>query len=203
MPRRGVGCLTPGCTEDPDDGEGFDGYCGNCADAQEEKMGYTHYWTQTRDFNEQEMGDIAASVRKIITTATDGREFPNNYTGEGSFPLVICGFDGTGEPILSKEKISFNGQGPDLDHETFYFDAKRELPYENARPDQLGWRFCKTAHKPYDAVVTACLTFLQADYGFEVSSDGDIDDWDAGVKLAEEALGRQFANPLIVEQLVA
>lgn len=25
-------CRTPGCDEDPDNGEGFDGYCGNCAD---------------------------------------------------------------------------------------------------------------------------------------------------------------------------
>jgi hypothetical protein len=51
--------------------------------------------------------------------------------------------------------------------------------------------------------VVACLTFLQADYGFEVSSDGDTEDWAAGVQLAEEALGRQFANPLIVEQMLA
>lgn len=25
-------CRTEGCDEDPNDGEGFDGYCGNCAD---------------------------------------------------------------------------------------------------------------------------------------------------------------------------
>lgn len=165
-------------------------------------MGYTHYWTQTRDFAPEEFGDIAASVRKIIQTAT-GREGVHNYDDTAPVPLVICGGDGNGDPILSKEKISFNGQGPRLDHETFYLEPKRELPYEGARPDQIGWAFCKTARKPYDIVVTACLTFLQADYGFEVSSDGDVDDWDAGVKLAEEALARQFANPLIVEQLVA
>lgn len=28
-------CLTPGCTEDANDGEGFDGYCGSCADRRE------------------------------------------------------------------------------------------------------------------------------------------------------------------------
>ena len=27
-------CRTEGCTEDPDDGEGWDGYCGGCADRQ-------------------------------------------------------------------------------------------------------------------------------------------------------------------------
>jgi hypothetical protein len=165
-------------------------------------MGYTHYWTQTRDFDETTMGDIAGAVRRIIKTAS-GRKVENHYTNGGEVTLKICGYDGTGSPTLSKTEISFNGEGPNLDHETFYFTAKRELPYEGAEADRMGWRFCKTAHKPYDVVVTACLTFLQADYGFEVSSDGDIDDWDAGVKLAEEALGRSFANPLIVEQLVA
>ena len=28
-------CAAPGCAEDNDDGEGFDGYCGNCADKRE------------------------------------------------------------------------------------------------------------------------------------------------------------------------
>jgi hypothetical protein len=50
--------------------------------------------------------------------------------------------------------------------------------------------------------VTAILTYLAAKWGFEVSSDGDVDDWTAGVELAGEALGREFPNPLIVEQLV-
>jgi hypothetical protein len=30
-----------------------------------------------------------------------------------------------------------------------------------------------------------------------------MEDWEAGVALAEAALGRQFANPLIVEQLTS
>lgn len=183
----------------PDGGEGFDGYCGNCADRQEEALGYTHYWTQTRDFDETTMGDIAAAVRRIIRTA-EGRCFEGSYPDK---PVKICGHDGSGAPELTKDHISFNGQGPDFDHETFYIPAKRELPYDGASPDRLGWAFCKTARKPYDVVVVACLTFLQSDYGFEVSSDGDVNEWEAGVKLAEEALGRSFANPMIVEQMLA
>lgn len=149
-------------------------------------MGYTHYWTQTRDFTPEQMGDIAASVRRIIHYA----------------PCDICGPHGDegSRPDLTKECIALNGRDENS-HETFYFTAKRELDgYQT--PDQLGWSFCKTARKPYDVVVTACLTFLQADYGFEVSSDGDIEDWEDGVKLAETALGRSFANPLIVEALI-
>jgi hypothetical protein len=165
-------------------------------------MGYTHYWAQTRDFTPEEFGDIAASVRKIVKAA----EGKPTTTAGGYFadiPVKIYGGAGTGQPKLTKKLISFNGAAPELDHETFYLEPKRGLPYPSARPDQLGWAFCKTARKPYDVVVVACLTFLQADYGFEVSSDGNTEDWAAGVQLAEEALGRQFANPLIVEQMLA
>ena len=165
-------------------------------------MGYTHYWTQTRDFTPEEFGDIAASVRKIIETAT-GREGTHNYSDSMPVqPLKICGGDGTGEPILSKEKIAFNGEGPNMDHETFYLEPKRELPYEGARPDQIGWAFCKTAQKPYDVVVVACLTMLAQDYDFSVSSDGDAEDWHRGGQLAEEALGKEYANPLVKEALL-
>jgi len=199
MPR----CKAGGCANDPDDGEGWDGYCGSCADQMEDGMGYTHYWTQPRDLTPEEMGDIGASVRKIIATATDGRKVLDGYRGTPGVPLQIAGGDGEGPPQITKEVISINGKGPDLDHEAFYLPAKRELPYDGADPSRLGWAFCKTARKPYDIVVTACLTYLAAAYDFEVGSDGDVDDWDDGVKLAEEALGREFANPMITEALVA
>lgn len=149
-------------------------------------MGYTHYWTQTRDFTHAEMNEMGEAIRAII--ATSG--------------VPIRGGRGTGEPEFTDDHISFNGQGPDNDHETFYIQAVRELPYEGADPSRLGWAFCKTAYKPYDIVVTACLTYLQSDWEFEVSSDGDIPDWTAGVELAQTALNRLFANPLVVEKLV-
>lgn len=151
-------------------------------------MGYTHYWMQTRDFTPQEMGDIAGSLRRIIVEATCDIVGP-------------MGDEGT-PPTLTEEEIAFNGRDKNS-HETFGFNAKRELPYTGARADQLGIAFCKTARKPYDIVVTACLTLLQADYGFSVWSDGDVDEWEAGVAFAEQALDRAFANPLIVEALLA
>lgn len=47
----------------------------------------------------------------------------------------------------------------------------------------------------YDVVVTAALTYLAAEHGFEVSSDGEAEDWEAGRKLATLALGKAFPNP--------
>ena len=50
--------------------------------------------------------------------------------------------------------------------------------------------FCKTACKPYDKFVTACLIYAKLIFGKDVriSSDGDIADWQAGKKLVEKAL---------------
>lgn len=166
-------------------------------------MGYTHYWTQKRDFTAEEMRQIGEGVKAIIATAV-GNVYPDSrgHTHE----LVIC--NGMGDPgtqaEITDERIAFNGTDEgDMGHETFIFAATRELPYEGAPADRIGWAFCKTARKPYDVVVTAVLTYLAADWGFEASSDGEVADWEAGVKLAEEALSRKFANPLIVEALIA
>jgi hypothetical protein len=138
-------------------------------------MGYTHYWRRTGALTETQMRDIASQVKLIIRTSG----------------VPIRNYDGEGSPTLTKKEIAFNGAAPDDDHESFFIPLKPE-----------DFEFCKTAHKPYDVVVTACLTLLAADYGFSVSSDGDVEDWDAGVTLAERALGRSFANPLIVRALV-
>jgi hypothetical protein len=143
------------------------------------------------------MGDICGGIRRIIRYAT-GKCFDGAGGYHAADPVKICDFDGQGAPKLTKEHIAFNGEAPELDHESFYFEAKRSLPYPGGT---LGWACCKTARKPYDVVVVACLTFLSRDYGFEVSSDGDVADWEAGVKLAEDALARDFANPLIIKEL--
>jgi hypothetical protein len=53
-----------------------------------------------------------------------------------------------------------------------------------------GWAFCKTAYKPYDKVVVACLCYL-ADAGvLTASSDGGPEDWTDGLELARSALQR-------------
>jgi hypothetical protein len=161
-------------------------------------MGYTHYWTQTRNFTTDEMRDIGDKVRKIIAAA-EGMKLPyTDYSGypkpprTTEIPVVICGGMGEGDPEITSERVWFNGQGPDYDHETFGFNARR-------KPDD--WGFCKTARKPYDVVVVACLTFLATDYGFEVSSDGDHEELQAGVDLCCQALGKDYAHPLTIEVL--
>lgn len=131
-------------------------------------MGYTHYWTQPRVLTAGEMGQIAHVLQAIIGVAD----------------CAIAGWDGTGEPTISFDTIAFNGKDDDS-HETFAIDA-----------DQPGSGFCKTAYKPYDVVVTALLTYLAAEHGFEISSDGNAEDWEAGNKLLTMATGKALPNPL-------
>ena len=58
--------------------------------------------------------------------------------------------------------------------------------------------FCKTAYKPYDIVVTACLVILQYRLGdaIQVSSDGGAVDWVAGVNLARSVIRCKVPNPI-------
>jgi hypothetical protein len=71
--------------------------------------------------------------------------------------------------------IAFNGVGANA-HETFVIQV-----------GDTGYDFCKTAEKPYDAVVTASLILLKKELGAEVeiTSDGGWHRWESGQLLYE------------------
>lgn len=71
--------------------------------------------------------------------------------------------------------IYFNGVGGDA-HEDFVISS-----------EDVGFNFCKTARKPYDTVVTACLILLKATLkdNVIVTSDGNWSDWEGGSLLYE------------------
>lgn len=77
--------------------------------------------------------------------------------------------------------IAFNGVGRNA-HETFVIQV-----------GDTGFNFCKTAEKPYDAVVTASLVLLKEQLGSEVEidSDGDWSDWESGRLLYETVFDTQ------------
>lgn len=134
-------------------------------------MGYTHYWTQTRDFTPEEFVAITENVGRIFAT--------------GKVALANGSGDRGTKPEIGRDKIWFNGVAPNGNHETMAVERKREEPYPGG---SLGWAFCKTARKPYDKVVTAVLAYLAACCGYEVTSDGEPEDWADGVALAKKAL---------------
>jgi len=150
-------------------------------------MGYTHYW----NFKPGTLKDWEAKIAdvdKIIAASKDKYELDL----EGS----------------TDERIWLNGpeDARDLCHETFDMPRKAGGPaqrvadapeYRSAGME--GFDFCKTARKPYDDVVVACLCVL-AETGLDVSSDGDGEEWEEGRALAQEVLGRPIANPIASEE---
>lgn len=133
-------------------------------------MGYTHYWRG----NESK---IDASAWPAAIADCDR--------------LVAAGKEPYGLDIAAvPEFVEFNGDATkDHDHEPF------SIPRDANIMQRTGFEFCKTACKPYDVVVTACLARL-AEAGLYVSSDGSSEDWLDGLTFAEEILSRPLAYPV-------
>lgn len=96
---------------------------------------------------------------------------------EGIKAIIETAVD-AGIPITDESTdgtIAFNGVGGNA-HETFVIQV-----------GDKEFNFCKTAEKPYDAVVTASLIYAKKIFGdaIEIKSDGDWDDWATGKVLYE------------------
>lgn len=140
-------------------------------------MGYTHYYPGLTA-----APDVIADARKIIDASS----------------VTICGPSGQGLPILNEvEGIRLNGfEAAGEAYETFRLGGTDEPAYPG-----IG-TFCKTEGKPYDVVVTAILIAaavraLGSTAG-SVRSDGDWDNWAAGVALFEKAV-----RPLTGDEKIA
>lgn len=179
-------------------------------------MGYTHYWYRTTAAEPKEaFGHFALDAVKIVFEATEAK-------------IDVAGPDGTGAPVLAEGLISLNGREgrtsfgtleafagqldeTDGSHETFYWPAINEEGLRTAGrsfgKEGEQFYFCKTARKPYDAVVCALLIAAKDAYGdsIRVSSDGswggvpDVTwgaEWRAGRELYMKALGQEATNPM-------
>lgn len=148
-------------------------------------MGYTHYHIR-KEANKGSaymFGKLALDAKAIIAQAEK----------QG---IVICGAMGEGKPEFTEAFFRLNGDASqELDYETFAWEA---LPQRQEwEPKGEIFDFCKTAHRPYDAVVTAVLIRAKAIYGtcVTIRSDGDWQDWQAGRELYEATFGETAPNP--------
>jgi hypothetical protein len=132
-------------------------------------MGYTHYWTWDAFVDEKNHKAALQDCRKIIRNS----------------PIPLGNWSGEGKPTL-RNGFSINGLG-DEGHESFIMKTE---------PDRADW-FCKTARKPYDIVVVACLCAMEDRLGkaFRARSDGDPHEWEAGRELASKVLKRDIKLP--------
>ncbi len=136
-------------------------------------MGYTHYWS----FKAPKRGTTAkvakAYAKAILQCQTVIRAYSVANGG-------IAGFAAHTKPG-TYGGLDINGSRED-GHENF-------LLREHFKQNDLQ-NFCKTAAKPYDILVVACLCILKHNLGdnIDVASDGDSTDWLAGLELARRVL---------------
>lgn len=124
-------------------------------------MGYTHYFGP-KSFKPAEFNSIVKASKEVIRIVTEEMKIP-----------IVYEYDETDKPpVCEGELIRFNGADDD-GHETFSLDVNN------------GRDFCKTARKPYDIAVTAVLCLAHHYGGLDVASDGDPEDWEDGLALAQ------------------
>ena len=148
-------------------------------------MGYTHYWTfkeplkikgEASRVEAQHQLAVRQCHRIILAWNKHAKSIDLKH------PNRLSGFSAHTK-LRQYGGLDFNGTG-DLGHENF---SLREHYKQNL---EESFNFCKTAHKPYDAVVVACLITLKYYLGdlIQVDSDGDKSDWVNGLELARSVL---------------
>lgn len=119
-------------------------------------MGYTHYWTVTEPFTDEQWDRLCRASNIILA--------------KSGIPVAFeC--DDKRKPLVDHELIRFNGVGED-GHETFLFSRAP------------GAGCCKTARKPYDALVVSILSFAKkiAPDSIRVTSDGSFEELQASIR---------------------
>jgi len=145
--------------------------------------GYTHYFTWLQKPDEVSLSQCIGEMHLIVAARR----------------TILAGEDGEGAPLVEAQQLVFNGIGDD-GHEPFIFPGVLErTPPDPKIP--AGFNGCKTAGKPYDEVVTACLLVARDHFPSSVlrlRSDGSWQggDWRAGAALYSSVLHRPANYPL-------
>ena len=138
-------------------------------------MGYTQYIYSKPELEVVKWKEYTDGVSKILALDTKN--------------ILAREYDDTSKkPEINSNYVIFNGK-EDKGHETFMFSRVTKVA-DYLSNKKMSFSFCKTARKPYDKFVVACLIYAKIVFGKDVkiSSDGDIKDWQAGKLLVEKAL---------------
>lgn len=138
-------------------------------------MGYTHYWRALGSEHDGDPSEVPAGWNKANKAKLQTALADMFKLAPILIKTVPLANDDGSQPIFNLNEVWFNGVG-DNSHETFEINTKWDGEFN----------FCKTAAKPYDVAVTACLCLLKFHLGdaVNVSSDGDAGDWEEGLRLA-------------------
>jgi hypothetical protein len=136
--------------------------------------GYTHYFTWKQTPDEAALKSCIADMNRLIEARKGilvSPDLPESTPGSLK---------------LNSTNVDFNGIGEKA-HEPFVF------------PGREGFNFCKTAWKPYDEVVTACLVVARDHFPpsvLEIQSDGAWEYWKKGALLYSKVFGRPARDPM-------
>jgi len=96
---------------------------------------------------------------------------------------------------------SSNDSLNDLGHETFGLTRKVPKQHDYRKEEVTYFQFCKTARKPYDLMVQACLILYKHYFPYvSISSDGDMDDWTEAFTFVATVLpeGKEIGTALLI-----
>lgn len=141
-------------------------------------MGYTHYWYTRKDADPELLAEAGRQMAKVVEME--------------AVRLEVAELD------FATGAVLFNGRGEEA-HEAFCWppDLARRHAWMAHAQDEV-FDFCKTARKPYDEAVTACLLVAKMVMGeaIALNTDGDDEDWQDGMRLFREAIGLEPPAPL-------
>tara|TARA_B100001013_G_scaffold342045_1_gene267431 strand:- start:616 stop:1137 length:522 start_codon:yes stop_codon:yes gene_type:complete len=144
-------------------------------------MGYTHYWYREEELDSDNFSNAIKDIA-LLLSYTEQQEIDAGYAHAKQIVEVY---------ELNRREINFNGIGED-GHENFRI---ADVFKDNYNKDEL-WKFdfCKTARKPYDKYVVACLYIFKYHLGddIKITSDGDEKDWKEGLQMVQDILGYPY-----------
>ena len=185
-------------------------------------MGYTHYVERRLVDHDQKKWDEFRKDCKLLSNNLS-KIFEQEYTildvktqeyVKKLLPVMLNGCFLYKYPQFTNKHVLFNGSSiPCKDrvrnkngnweddpnnagHETFALNQRREVPEDT-------FSCCKTAHKPYDIMVTACLILYKWYFSKDVSisSDGDMEEWKPAFTFIGKVLpkGKEISLEFLVE----
>lgn len=154
-------------------------------------MGYTHYFEHhaVLDKTWKKITDDCTKLFKALPENTDSA---GGYHKDDNLQLSY--WDKKKEDyigpctkigqIISDEEIAFNGYPNDLGHESCILE----------KGGSNGFQFCKTARKPYDLMVCACLIvyYYHSPETIDLASGGLAEDWKPATDFVTEVLGPHY-----------
>ena len=170
-------------------------------------MGYTHYvYRLIKDHDQETWDNFIKDCKKLYKNMPRNTDTASGCYSE--YPLIINGCFQYKLPQFNKDKVYFNGGSSkerfkykddkkyywkdeleriDLGHETFILKRKAWKNLEYRKNEPMLFSFCKTARKPYDLMVCACLILYKYYFKDEViiHSDGGESDWTPALEFVQ------------------